>query len=88
MKKGRAGSGASKRRAVEGAFHRLGMQARASEVVAALAQRGLVVSEEFVRLVRFGLLKAATKARVQPGRPRDTRPTATRRPTPAPRSHR
>src|SRR5262245_17686302 len=63
MKRGRPGSGAGKRWVVEGAFGRLGMQARAPEVVAALAQRGLMVGAEFVRLVRFGLLKAAARAR-------------------------
>jgi len=85
MKKARPGG---RRRAVEGALHRLGLQACAREVVAALAQRRITVSEGFVRLVHFGLLKAAARPRVKPGRPRDARPAVRRRSTPAPRSHR
>jgi len=64
------------------------MQARAKEVVAELARRGVAVSAEFVRLVRFRLLKATTKPRAQPRHTHDTRPAIRRRPSPAPRSHR
>jgi hypothetical protein len=78
--------GPGKRRAVENALHRLGLQAKAGEVVAALARLGIAVGEGLVRLVRFEMLKAAGGLRAQPGRPH--RPPVRGRTTPAPRAHR
>jgi hypothetical protein len=80
----------SRKRAVENTLHRLGMQAKPEEVVAALAQQGIEVSEDFVRLVRIGLLKAADRSRAQPPHPHThaARPQVRRRTTPAPRTRR
>jgi hypothetical protein len=85
--KSRSGHG-SRKRAVENALGRLGMQAKPEEVIAALAQQGIEVSEEFVRLVRIGLLKATARMRGQPSSPHAPRSQVRRRTTPAPRTHR
>jgi hypothetical protein len=52
-----------KKQGIKNAFHRLGLHATATAVVHALAQQGIVVDEELVRLVRLGLLKETTNSR-------------------------
>jgi len=52
------------KRAIRDAFFRLGLHATPRAVVHALAQQGVQVAEEFVRQVRFELLKEATRATV------------------------
>jgi hypothetical protein len=81
-------TGPSKKRSVENALLRLGLQAKAEEVVAELARHGVVVGAGLVRHVRFELLKATGRA--QQGRPRHAgnRPFVRFRTTPAPRAHR
>ena len=87
--KRRSGFSTSKRRAVENAFDRLGMQAKPEAVVAALARQGIEVSEEFVRSVRFDRLRAAGRMSMQAAQPhRPIRQPVVRRPTPTPRTRR
>jgi len=59
------------RRRIETELFRLGLQAKAAEVVAALARQGLEVSSSLVNRVRFGLLA---------GRPPTPRAPAVHRP--------
>lgn len=80
----------SRKRAVENALGRFGMQAKPEEVVAALARQGIEVSEEFVRLVRIDLLKADGRMRAQStqANQHSARHQVRRRTTQAPRSRR
>jgi hypothetical protein len=55
---------AGKNRAIKNAFYRLGMHVKPPAVVQALAEQGVVVEEEMVRLVQFELLKDRTTGRV------------------------
>ena len=61
-----------RRRAIQRTLGRLGMQASNREVVAALAECGMGVTEEFVRQVKVEMLKEASKVERQrvtvPGR--------------------
>jgi hypothetical protein len=50
------------KQAIRNAFNRLGLQARPGEVVAALAQFGVSVSEGQVRAVLMGMLMDAARA--------------------------
>lgn len=50
-----------RRRAIKQTLGRLGMQAANNEVVAALAECGILVSEEMVRQVRVEMLKEVAK---------------------------
>ena len=50
----------SKKQAIRNTLFRLGLHARPKEIVRALKQLGVQVDEEFVRVVRIGLLKGAT----------------------------
>jgi hypothetical protein len=52
------------KRAARNALYRLGLHARPREVVQSLAQHGVQVGEELVRLVRIELVKENTGARV------------------------
>jgi hypothetical protein len=61
----RVKKGVSKTRAIQNALARLGMQARPAQVVAALADIGIVVNEVLVRQVRVELLKQAAKVERQ-----------------------
>jgi hypothetical protein len=54
----------SKTQAIRHVFFRLGMQAAPKSIVQALAQQGIQVTEELVKLVRFEMLKRTTKANV------------------------
>jgi hypothetical protein len=67
-----------KSRAIKNAFYRLGMHVKPQAVVQALAEQGVVVEEELVRLVQFELLMEATTGRVAKI-PRPVRPRAVRR---------
>jgi hypothetical protein len=51
----------STKRAIKNAFFRLGLHATAMGVVHALAQGGVQVDEELVRLVRYEMLKETTR---------------------------
>ena len=61
-----------RRRAIQKTLARLGMQASNQEVVAALAECGMTVTEGLVRQVNFEMLKEASKVEPQrvmvPGR--------------------
>jgi hypothetical protein len=61
-----------RRRAIQKTLGRLGMQAGNQEVIAALAECGIGVTEEFVRQVKVEMLKEAAKVERQrvtvPGR--------------------
>ena len=57
----RRGQGTSKARAIQNALARLGMQASPEQVVAALADLGIVVNEALVRQVKVEMLKQAAK---------------------------
>src|SRR5262249_43350587 len=59
----RRGHGTSKKRAIQNALARLGMQASPKQVVAFLANFGIDVNEALVRRVKVEMLKQA--ARVQ-----------------------
>ena len=59
----RRGHGTSKKRAIQNALARLGMQASPKQVVAFLANFGIDVNEALVRQVKVEMLKQA--ARVQ-----------------------
>jgi hypothetical protein len=61
MGKGRS----SKKQAIRKTLHRLGMQARAAEVVASLAAAGISVSEGQVRAVALEMVKQAARADLQ-----------------------
>ena len=54
-----------RRRAIQKTLGRLGMQASNREVVAALAECGMGVTEEFVRQVKVEMLKEASKVERQ-----------------------
>jgi hypothetical protein len=49
------------KRAIKNAFFRLGLHATPKGVVHALAQGGVQVEEELVRLVRYEMLKETTR---------------------------
>jgi hypothetical protein len=51
----------NKKRAIQNALARLGIQASSKQVVAALADIGIAVSEELVRRVKFELVKQAAR---------------------------
>jgi hypothetical protein len=51
------------KRTIRNAFFRLGLHATPKAVAHALAQQGVQVDEEFVRRVRFEMLKESTGAR-------------------------
>jgi hypothetical protein len=61
---------ASKRRAVKAALSQLGIQSRPVQVVAALADWGISVTESLVRAVAFELLREAARAELQRARAR------------------
>jgi hypothetical protein len=82
----RRGPGTSKTRVIQNALARLGMQARPEQVVAALADIGIVVNEALVRQVRVELLKQAAKVQRQQVRtPQVERPQVRRPPKLPPR---
>lgn len=54
-----------RRRAIQKTLGRLGMQASNQEVVAALAECGMSVTEELVRQVKVEMLKEAAKVERQ-----------------------
>jgi hypothetical protein len=60
-----AKKGISRTRAIQNALTSLGMQARPSQVVAALADLGIVVNEALVRQVKVATLKQTTKSERQ-----------------------
>ena len=57
-----------RRRAIQKTLGRLGMQAGNQEVIAALAECGIGVTEEFVRQVKVEMLKEASKVERQRSR--------------------
>ena len=57
--------GFSRTRAIKNALARLGMQASPTQVVAAMADIGIVVNEALVRQVKVELLKQAAKVERQ-----------------------
>ncbi len=61
----RRGQGTSKTRAIQNVLARLGMQASAALVVAALAEFGIDVDEGLVRRVKVEMLKQAAKTERQ-----------------------
>jgi hypothetical protein len=61
----RGGQGTSKRRAIQNALARLGMQASPKQVVAALAEFGIDVTETLVRQVKVQMLKRLAKVERQ-----------------------
>ena len=76
-----AKKGISRTRAIQNALARLGMQARPAQVVAALADIGIVVNEALVRQVRVKILKQAAKVERQQVRtPHIERPQVRRPP--------
>ena len=82
----RRGQGNSRARAIQNALARLGMQARPAQVVAALADIGIVVNEALVRQVRVEMLKQAAKVERQLVRtPQIERPQVRRPPKLPPR---
>ena len=82
----RRGQHISKTRAIQNALARLGMQARPPQVVAALADIGIVVNEALVRQVRVKMLKQAAKVERQQVRtPQIERPQVRRPPKLPPR---
>jgi hypothetical protein len=82
----RRGPGTSKTRAIQNALARLGMQASPAQVVAALADIGIVVKEALVRQVRVEMLKQAAKVERQQVRtPQIERPQVRRPPKVPPR---
>ena len=85
-----AKKGISRTRAIQNALARLGMQARPAQVVAALADIGIVVNEALVRQVRVKILKQAAKVERQQVRtPQIERPQVRHPPKlPPRRSHR
>ena len=85
-----AKKGMSRTRAIQNALARLGMQASPMQVVAALADIGIVVNEALVRQVRVKMLKQAAKVERQQVRtPQIDRPQVRRPPKlPPRRSHR
>ena len=64
----RGGDPVSKKRAIQYTLGRLGMQASNREVVAALADVGVGVTEGLIRQVRVELLKEAARAERQRAR--------------------
>ena len=81
-----AKKGISRTRAIQNALARLGMQARPAQVVAALADIGIVVNEALVRQVRVKMLKQAAKVERQQVRtPQIERPQVRRPPKLPPR---
>ena len=81
-----AKKGISRTRAIQNALTRLGMQARPAQVVAALADIGIVVNEALVRQVRVKILKQAAKVeRQQVKTPQIERPQVRRPPKLPPR---
>lgn len=82
----RRGQGNSRARAIQNALARLGMQARPAQVVATLADIGIVVNEALVRQVRVEMLKQAAKVeRQQVKTPQIKRPQVRRPPKLPPR---
>jgi NAD(P)H-dependent FMN reductase len=82
----RRGQGNSRARAIQNVLARLGMQASPAQVVAALADIGIVVNEVLVRQVRVEMLKQAAKVERQlVGRPQIERPQVRRPPKLPPR---
>jgi hypothetical protein len=68
--------GVNKKRAIRDALCRLGLHARPAQVVAALADYGMSVSEELVRAVVFELLREAARAERQRSKARTADRTA------------
>ena len=86
----RRGPGTSKTRAIQNALDRLGMQASPEQVVAALAEFGIDVTETLVRRVKMEMLmRVAQVKRQQMQIPRAGRSPVRRPPkVPPRRSHR
>ncbi len=86
----RRGQGASKARAIRNALARLGMQASAKQVVAALAGFGIGVTDAQVGQVKVEMLKQAAKAVWQQAMAPQVERPPVRRPPKAPpqRGHR
>jgi hypothetical protein len=85
-----AKKGISRTRAIQNALARLGMQAKPAQIVAALADLGIVVNEALVRQVKVEMLKRAAKVEWEQMRtPQVERPQVQRPPkVPPRRSHR
>ena len=82
----RRGHGTSRSRAIQNAVARLGMQASPKQVVAALAEFGIDVSEGLVRRVKVEMLKQAAKVeRQQVQIPKTQRPQVRNPPKVPPR---
>ena len=61
----RRGHGTSRSRAIQNALARLGMQASPKQVVAALAEFGIDVTEALVRRVKMEMLKRVAQVKRQ-----------------------
>ncbi len=70
----------SKKQAIRNALYRLGLHTTPEGVVDALAQQGVQVDEELVRLMRFEMLKENTGARIAKVSRPVTLPAVRRRP--------
>ena len=84
------GRSVSKTKAIQNTLARLGMQARTKEVVAALANFGIDVSEALVQRVKLEMLKETAKAERQRVKVPSAARRTVRRPPKVPprRSHR
>ena len=84
----RRGQGTSTTRAIQNVLASLGMQASPAQVVAALADFGIDVSEGLVRHVKLKMLKEAAQAERQQVKALKAEPPQVRRPpnVPPPRS--
>jgi hypothetical protein len=82
----RRGQGNSRTRAIQNALDRLGMQARPEQVVAALADIGIFVTEALVLQVKMRMLKRLVQVERQQVRtPQIERPQVRRPPKVPPR---
>jgi hypothetical protein len=55
----------TKKRAIQSALARLGLQASSKQIVAALADMGIAVNEDLVRRVKFDMVKQAARVEGQ-----------------------
>jgi hypothetical protein len=76
----RRGQGTTKTRGIQNTLARLGMQTSAAQVVAELAEFGIVVNEALVRQVKVEMLKQAAKVECQRVKTPNTQRPQVRRP--------
>ena len=78
---------ASKKHAIRMALCRLGMQAKPKEVVQALADQGIFVSHDLVRLVKIEMTEKLVEATINKFKQVVPPKTVRRRPNAIPRRH-